>query len=154
MEDSSLEDRERQEPEGERAMQADAAQAQRAMSTRKRKNRKRQGGMCFRIVFLHSATAFRTDGGEGRGHCMYEYTHTLEHVSVRYRPSHHTVNVPSYHAVRQCGTASSAFCLVYNAVTLGTLLISVYHWLALLSNRMAFYYHIFPWPSSVHGLIL
>ena len=43
MEDSSLEDRERAEPEGEREMQACTAQAQAVTSTRKRKKRKRQG---------------------------------------------------------------------------------------------------------------
>jgi hypothetical protein len=39
----SLEDRERGQPEGERAMQVYAVQAQRAISTRKRSERKRQG---------------------------------------------------------------------------------------------------------------
>jgi hypothetical protein len=43
MEDSSLEDRERGQPEGERGMQVCAAQAQRATSTRKRKEREWQG---------------------------------------------------------------------------------------------------------------
>jgi hypothetical protein len=42
MGDSSLEDRERGQPEGERAMQVHAVQAQRATSTRKRKERKWQ----------------------------------------------------------------------------------------------------------------
>ena len=38
-----MEDRERGQPEGERAMQVHAAQVQRAISTRKRKERKMQG---------------------------------------------------------------------------------------------------------------
>ena len=38
-----MEDKERGQPEGERAMQVHAVQAQRAMSTRKRKERKGQG---------------------------------------------------------------------------------------------------------------
>jgi hypothetical protein len=43
MGDSSLEDRERGRPEGERAMQVCAVQAQRATPTRKKKERKWQG---------------------------------------------------------------------------------------------------------------